>query len=243
MARPPTPDEVLAALRQVELFAELDETVLRRIATLVHPRSYAKGELLFLEGDPGDCLILLVTGIVSVYRTSAAGDRAGLAQLEPPDVLGEVALLDGQTRSASVEASAPTTVLALPRRDFLALLQSQPVVLDPLLRAFGLLVRRLSDQAADHVFLDLTGRVAKALLRLAPQATAGSGAAQRTVSITQGRLAEMCGGTRQSVNQVLRGFSQRGLVELQGRRIVLSDVPGLRRRAQLPDDELRGPDT
>ncbi|MDP9100838.1 MAG: Crp/Fnr family transcriptional regulator [Actinomycetota bacterium] len=238
MASPPRPDEVLASLRQVEIFAELDEQVLRKIATLALPRRYAKGELLFMEGDPGDCLIILVSGVVSVFRTSPSGERAGLAQLEPPDVLGEVALLDGQTRSASVEASTPTLVLALPRRDFMALLQTQPVALESLLKALGLLVRRLSDQASDHIFLDLSGRVAKTLLRLAPQATPQAPAPVRTVSITQGRLAEMCGGTRQSVNQVLRGFSQRSMVELEGRRVLLTDVAALRRRAQLPEEDL-----
>ncbi|MGZ6827564.1 MAG: Crp/Fnr family transcriptional regulator, partial [Mycobacteriales bacterium] len=90
-----------------------------------------------------------------------------------------------------------------------------------------------TEQAADHVFLDLAGRGAKALLRLA-----GPGSPP-VVAITQSRLAEMSGGTRQSVNQVLGGFGQRGLVHLEGRRILLTDVAGLRRRAHLPPEPVR----
>lgn len=238
MARGMAPEDVLAALRSVELFARLDEAVLAQLAAVVRPRTFDRGQLLFVEGDPGDSLLVLVSGSVTVFRTAPSGERAGLAVLEPPEVLGEVSLLDGAPRSASVEATAPTLALALSRPEFLGLLRSQPTVLEPLLHALGTMVRRLTDQAADHVFLDLAGRVAKALLRLAPPAPPGL---PPVVAITQSRLAEMSGGTRQSVNQVLGGFSQRGLVHLEGRRVLLTDVAGLRRRAHLPPEEVSPP--
>lgn len=231
MGRITTPGDVLAALRQVELFAGLDDTVLQQIATVARPREFDRGELLFVEGDIGDALLVLVSGSVTVFRTSPDGERAALTVLEPPEVLGEIALLDGATRSASVEATEPTAVLSLSRPEFFALLRHQPTVLEPLMRQLGTMVRRLTEQAADHVFLDLAGRVAKALLRLA-----GAGNPP-VVAITQSRLAEMSGGTRQSVNQVLGGFAQRGLVHLEGRRVLLTDVPGLRRRAHMPPEQ------
>lgn len=235
MGRLPGPPQVLEALRQVELFSALDEGVLQQISAVARPREYDRGELLFVEGDVGDALNILVTGSVTVFRTSSDGERAALAVLEPPEVLGEIALLDGAPRSASVEATEPTVVLTLPRTEFFLLLRDQPTVLEPLMRQLGTMVRRLTEQAADHVFLDLAGRVAKALLRLA---TPGSPPA---VAITQSRLAEMSGGTRQSVNQVLGGFAQRGLVHLEGRRVLLTDVPGLRRRAHLPAETVSRP--
>lgn len=233
MARGPGQIEVLAALRQVELFSGLSEDVLLQVASVARPREYDRGELLFVEGDVGDALLVLVSGSVTVFRTSPEGERAALTVLEPPEVLGEVALLDGAPRSASVEATERTVVLSLSRAEFFGLLRHQPAVLEPLMRQLGQMVRRLTEQAADHVFLDLAGRVAKALLRLA-----GPGSPP-VVAITQSRLAEMSGGTRQSVNQVLGGFGQRGLVHLEGRRILLTDVPGLRRRAHLPPESLR----
>lgn len=230
MGRLPTQPQIVAALRQVELFSAVDEGVLMQIAAVARPRDYDRGELLFVEGEQGDALLILVTGSVTVFRTSADGERAALTVLEPPEVLGEIALLDGAPRSASVEATEPTTVLALSRGEFFSLLRTQPTVLEPLMRQLGQMVRRLTEQAADHVFLDLAGRVAKSLLRLS------NGGSPPVVAITQSRLAEMSGGTRQSVNQVLGGFAQRGLVHLEGRRVLLTDVPGLRRRAHLPPD-------
>jgi CRP-like cAMP-binding protein len=230
MARVPAQTDLLSALRQVELFAGLDEAVLRQIASVARPREFDRGDLLFIEGDVGDALLVLVSGSVTVFRTSPDGERAALTVLEPPDVIGEIALLDGAPRSASVEATEPTTVLSLSRPEFFALLRNQPSVLEPLMRQLGTMVRRLTEQAADHVFLDLAGRVAKALLRLAAPGS------PPVVAITQSRLAEMSGGTRQSVNQVLGGFAQRGLVHLEGRRVLLTDVAGLRRRAHLPPE-------
>jgi CRP-like cAMP-binding protein len=223
------------ALRQVELFSGLDDAVLGQITSMARPREFDRGELLFVEGDTADALLVLLRGSVTVFRTSPDGERAALTVLEPPDVIGEIALLDGAPRSASVEATEPTTVLALSRQEFFALLRHQPAVLEPLMRQLGTMVRRLTEQAADHVFLDLAGRVAKSLLRLA------SPGSPPVVAITQSRLAEMSGGTRQSVNQVLGGFAQRGLVHLEGRRVLLTDVPGLRRRAHLPPEPAHRP--
>jgi CRP-like cAMP-binding protein len=230
MGRVPAQAEVLSALRQVELFVGLDERVLMQIASVARPREFDRGELLFVEGDVGDALLVLVSGSVTVFRTSPDGERAALAVVEPPDVLGEIALLDGAPRSASIEATEPTLVLSLSRAEFFGLLRHQPTVLEPLMRQLGTMVRRLTEQAADHVFLDLAGRVAKALLRLSAPGS------PPVVAITQSRLAEMSGGTRQSVNQVLGGFAQRGLVHLEGRRVLLTDVAGLRRRAHLPPE-------
>lgn len=230
MGRGAAQADVVNALRQVELFSGLDSSVVEQIASVARPREFDKGELLFVEGDVGDALLILVSGSVTVFRTSPDGERAGLTVLEPPEVLGEIALLDGASRSASVEATEPTVVLSLSRGEFFGLLRNQPAVLEPLVRQLGSMVRRLTEQAADHVFLDLAGRVAKSLLRLA-----GTGSPP-VVAITQSRLAEMSGGTRQSVNQVLGGFASRGLVHLEGRRILLTDVPGLRRRAHLPQE-------
>ncbi len=235
MDRVPTTTGTLGSLRQVELFAGLDERVLLEVAAVARPRHYDRGELLFVEGEVGDALLILISGSVTVFRTSAEGERAALNVLEAPEVLGEVALLDGAPRSASVEATEPTVVLVLSRAEFFGLLHHQPAILEPLMRQLGAMVRRLTEQAADHVFLDLAGRVAKALLRLAAPGS------PPVVAITQARLAEMSGGTRQSVNQVLGGFAQRGLVHLEGRRILLTDIAGLRRRAHLPPEQVGRP--
>ena len=187
----------------------------------------APGQLLFVEGDPGESLIVLRRGAVAVFRTAPTGERAVLNVVRPPEVLGELALLDGGARSTSAEAIEDTTALLLSRATFLDLVHANPRILDAVLRALGSLIRRLTEQNADHVFLDLPGRVAKTLVRLAGD----SQAPMVTIELNQSQLAEMAGGSRQSVNQAIGSFANRGWLRTEGRRIVVTDLAALRRRA------------
>ena len=226
-------DDAGRLLRDTTLFAGIDAATGDELAKRLVRRTYRRGQPLFHQGDPGDSLYVLVDGSVAVVVTSENGDRMTLTTLHAPDVLGEIALLDGGSRSASAEAVEETTALTLSRAAFLELMKEQPTLVDQLLHSLGALVRRLSEQAADFVFLDLGGRVAKALLRLAEDAGPVRDGVPVEVAVTQGRLAEMAGGSRQSVNQILQSFQQRGYLEVQGRRVLLSRPEQLRRRAGL----------
>ena len=223
---------VVRALAAVELFAALPESTLADVARHVRVRVVTRGEIVVREGDPGDGLLVLVSGSLSFSRIGAGGERVVLHVQRAPHSLGEVSLLDGQPRSLTVEALERCTLLLLPRKAFLELVRTEPALLDALLRQLGQMVRRLSDQTSDHVFLDLGGRLAKALVQLGDELRPGTEPV--VVEITQTRLAEMVGGSRQSVNQALAGFATRGLVQVNGRSLHLLDRLGLRRRARLP---------
>ena len=225
-------DDIVAVLRETPLFAGLSDDEAGEVARRLVRKAYKRGQPLFHQGDPGDALYVVVEGSVAVVVSSENGDRMVLTTLHAPDVLGEIALLDGGPRSASAEAVEETTALMLSRAAFLDLMREQPALVDQLLRSLGGLVRRLSEQAADFVFLDLGGRVAKVLLRLAEDATTTPDGPLE-VAVTQNALAEMAGGSRQSVNQILQSFSQRGYIEVHGRRVILCRPDALQRRAGL----------
>src|SRR4030095_13964439 len=106
-----------------------------------------------------------------------------------------------------------------------------PRLLDAVMRSLGTLIRRLTEQTSDHVFLDLPGRVAKTLVRLAGD----SSAPMVTIELNQSQLAEMAGVSRQSANQAIGSFANRGWLRTEGRRIVVTDLPALRRRAGMTD--------
>jgi CRP-like cAMP-binding protein len=218
-------------LAGVEMFAGLEPESRQKLMSAAVPRNYRKGQLLFVEGDPGESLIILRRGAVLVFRTAPTGERAVLSVVRPPDVLGEVSLLDGSARSASAEAVEDCTALALSRGAFIDLVHANPRMLDAVMRSLGGLIRRLTEQNADHVFLDLPGRVAKTLVRLAGD----SAAPMVTIELNQSQLAEMAGGSRQSVNQAIGSFANRGWLRTEGRRIVVTDLPALRRRAGMSD--------
>ncbi len=227
-ARLPEPGDALSG---VDMFAGLEPEVRQRVIAAAVPRTYRRGQLLFVENDPGESLILLRRGAVAVFRTAPTGERAVLNVIRPPDVIGEVSLLDAGARSLSAEAIEDCSALALSRAAFLELVHSNPRILDAVMRSLGALIRRLTEQNADHVFLDLPGRVAKTLVRLAGD----SQAPMITIELNQSQLAEMAGGSRQSVNQAIGSFASRGWLRTEGRRIVITDLAALRRRAGMSD--------
>lgn len=227
---PTTTAEVRDALVRVELLSSLDVGILDRLAAGVRERHWHPGELVVQQGAPGESLIVLVQGAATVYRETADGSRAALTHLQAPTTLGEVTLFDGAPRTASVEAVQHCAGLELLREDLLALVLRDPEFLDALLQSLGRLVRRLSEQAADQLLLDLPGRIAKTLVALTPAPPAPA-----VVTLSQARIAELAGGSRQSLNQVLRRFAERGLLRVDGAGIHALDLPALRRRAGLPD--------
>jgi CRP/FNR family transcriptional regulator, cyclic AMP receptor protein len=226
-------EEGVRLLRETSLFAGIDAAAAEQLARRLVRKRYRRGQPIFHQGDPGDALYVLIDGAVAVVMSSEDGDRMVLATLQPPDVLGEIALLDGGLRSAGAEAVEETEAYMLSRATFLDLIREHPPLVDQLLRALGALVRRLSEQASDFVFLDLPGRVAKVLLRLAADAGPEHDGVPLEITVNQARLAEMAGGSRQSINQILQAMSQRGWIDMHGRQILVCAPGELRRRAGL----------
>jgi CRP/FNR family cyclic AMP-dependent transcriptional regulator len=177
-------------------------------------------------------LVVVAEGLVKVLLSSVHGDEVVLVTAGPAETLGELAVLDGAPRSAAVVAVEPTSVLLLTRPTVLGLMGAHPPVLEAVLGSLGGIVRRLTEQTGDLVFLDLGGRLAKLLLRLAEDAAAPGGAVL-DLGLSQSDLAAMVGATRPAVNRALQLLASRGLISVDGRVIVVRDADGLRRRAGL----------
>ncbi|HEX2050978.1 MAG TPA: Crp/Fnr family transcriptional regulator [Actinomycetota bacterium] len=225
-------DQGIDVLAATQLFGRLDRAQLRHVWDRVVVRTYRKGDVMFHQGDPGESLYVVARGLVNVYVGSEAGDEMVLASLRPPEMLGELAVIDGGPRSASARAIEPTTVLALTRTRFMELVRGNPAIADALHESLGALLRRVLQHASDLVFLDLAGRVAKLLVTLADERgeTADDGIVL-DLHLSQTHLAGMVGGSRPSVNQILRAFQERGYLEMRGRTIVVKRPDALRRRA------------
>jgi len=221
--------DVVEILRSAAIFAELPDDALARLAARCVRRTYGRNQFLWYQGDDGAHLVVVASGLVKVVLSSPQGGEVVLTTLGPGEISGELAVLDGSPRSASVVAAEPTTVLLLTRATVLDMLNRYPSVLDALLRSLGNLIRRITEQAGDFVFLDLGGRVAKLLLHLAE--AHGAGSTVLDLRLTQSDLAAMVGATRPAVNRVLQHLAGRGVIEVDGQRIVLVNLAELRRRA------------
>ena len=235
-ASPRTPrrpaQQATEVLRGVPLFAVLGEDGLTAAARAGLTRTYGGGQIICHQGDPGDRLYVVLHGLVKVVFTSERGNEIVLRTLGDAEVFGELALLDGSPRSASVVAVESTQVFMLLRDRLLELMRQNPRLADEFLRMLGRLVRRLTEQAGDLVFLDLPGRLAKPLLQLAGQ-HGGAGRSVLDRGLTQSDLAAMIGASRPAVNRALQSLAARGYLTVQGQAIKLRDIEGLRRRAEV----------
>jgi CRP/FNR family transcriptional regulator, cyclic AMP receptor protein len=226
--------EVVEALGRAPLLRNLPEESLPALAAVARRRTYRRGEVIFHQGDAGDTLHILQAGRVKVVIDSEAGNEALLNILSPGDSFGELSLIDGGVRSATIEALEPVETLVLQRSDFIELVHQNPRAFTSLLINLVASVRRLSDEVASLASLDLEGRLAQKLLDLAARfgKPVGDGT-EIDLPITQEDLAAMIGATRTSVNKVLGWYEDQGAIQRVGRRIIVRDPERLQRRITL----------
>jgi CRP-like cAMP-binding protein len=228
-----TPKQIAELLAETDLFGVLEPATLMEVAGRTLVKVAEKGQTIFVQDEPGDRLFVIADGAVKLVVRSAQGEVVELVRHWRPAVFGEVALLDGGPRSATAEAVERTSLVVMTRDELIRLLKSDPQIVDQVLKALGGLIRRADQQATELVFLDLPGRLARRLLELAeaPGDSPSQDGRLRTRRVTQTELANMVGGSRQSVNIALRSLEKRGFVRLVGWSIELLDPAELRRRA------------
>ena len=186
-------------------------------------RTYPKGSVILFEDDPGDALYLVASGQVKVVLIGEDGREVILSVLGEGAFFGEMALLDDEPRSAHVIAMEDSVVLALRREDFRARLRASPEVAIALLKELSRRLRRADDQIGSLVLLDVGGRVAELLVRLADE----EGGDRITRKLTHATIAQMIGSSRETVSRTMRDLQDRNLVTVTRQEIVLTDRAGL----------------
>jgi CRP-like cAMP-binding protein len=224
----------VAALERIPLFHDLGPDELATLGASVRTRRYRRGDTIFHEGDPGDALYIVLAGRVKISSVSDTGTEAILVTLRPPEFFGALALLDGAPRSVSATAAEPAELLILPRDRFHHLIDEVPAIRRHVLAQLAGEVRRLTHHVEELHFLDIAGRLAARLVRLArDQGTVGpDGELRLPGPITQGQLASMVGSTRQSVNKLLGQLIEDGLIRVERDTIAIIDLRGLERAAR-----------
>lgn len=218
-----------AELTRVDLFARVDPALLATLEAAAFVRRLARQQVLFVTGEPADHLLVVRHGRVRVSVTSDRGTELVLAVLGPGDALGDISMVDRGARSADAVATEATELLVVPYLAVEALFASHPEVLRAVAESLAAGMRRLTEQAADLVFLDLPRRLVKLLLDRADGVRTGGVVA---VAATQSELASMLGVTRQSLNRSLSGLVRRGWLEVTEDGIRLLDPPALSRFVQ-----------
>ncbi len=223
-----------AVLKSNRLFRDLPDLALDKLAALSVRRSVRRGTRIFSQGDAGDSLLGLISGQVRISTTTPGGKDVFLNILEPGDSFGEIAVLDGNPRTASAEALLDTELFVVRRPDLLSLIEREATLAAHLIALLCQRVRWVSRLIEEVTTLPVHGRLAWRLLILADE----HGATEQgrvTLRMSQADLAGFLGVSRQIVNQYLQQWRKRGWIELGRSRIVLKDPAGLRSVLDEPD--------
>ena len=216
-------------LLQSPLFSAFAPAELDRLADRLVERRFAHGQMIFGRGEPGSSMMAVVEGRVRIGVTSAEGREVLLAVVEPGQIFGELALLDGKPRSADATALGDCRLLALDRRDFLPVLRHSP---EAALRLFEIVcgrVRAANDQLEGAILMTVEARLARLLLALAGRiggSSHGDGTRVDT-DLSQGDLGRLIGASRAGGQSASLSLDAAGGLARNGRALVIRDRAGL----------------
>ena len=203
----------IPSLAEVPLFAGLSEQDLAVVAQRVRQRRYREGDTIFHRDDPGVALYVILSGKVKIHHETPDGSDLIIAVLSESDFFGELAVIDGDERSADATTLEITDLLMLTREDLHDIIQRHPRIGLNLLVTLAGRLRRTTEALRALSTLDVNGRVAKQLLSLSEQhGIQGVAGATIGLRLTQSDLAALVGASRESVNKVLGFFRRRGWI-------------------------------
>ena len=216
-------------LRRTQLFSEADEALLAAVASVAVRRVFTRREMVVREGDPGDRMFVIIEGRARVFVASPGGKEVTLATLGPTDSFGELSLIEGTPRSASVEAASETLVVFGIGRDvFFDLLQKSPSLVEALLVSMSRTIRRITEHTAEFAFFDVHQRAARYLLELCDRSHPDGDDYRFGLARVQADLINLLGRNAEAVLQVLNSFEVMGGLRIQEEDIVIRNPDVLR---------------
>jgi CRP/FNR family transcriptional regulator len=218
-----TEQSAVELLRSVPLFADLEEGELERFSHVAVPRSFPAGTRVFHEGDSSDACYIVSEGSFRVTREHSDGRAITLATLGPGEIFGELAMLDGDRRSASAESITDGTLLALPANDVRSLLARNPEIALKLVAGLVRRLRAANARLTRQSFQTVPSRVAGILAQLSREGQDSDGEpTEVTIRMNQTDLAQLAGTSRESVSRFLAELERAGVVRSgRGRVTVL----------------------
>ena len=209
-------------LEKIPLFADLGSIELQILGSLLKQREYRKDAIILKQDEPGEALFMIVKGRVKVVLYGEKGREIILSTLKERDFFGEMALLDGSPRSASVIAQVPSKILVLERRDFIEQTIKKPQIALKVLEEMSKRLREADEKIGTLALLDVYGRLARMLIHLAKQegkkTEEGMLIEKRP---THHEIAATIGTSRETVSRALGDFSRRGMIQTTGKQILI----------------------
>ena len=217
-------------LKSVNIFSDLSDSELKSIQELCKTRKYPKNSMIILEEEMGDVVFIVMSGTVKITRVNDEGKEVILAMLGSGEVFGEMAILDGESRSANALSQENCEVITINREDFLNLLKTNNKVSLNLMTEFAIRLRK-SDQQIEALSLDdAEHRIGVSILNLAEELGV---IRQGVVTVDnlpyQQDIANMAGTSRETVSRVMKIFEDRGLITKTGHKLSIPDYAFFKR--------------
>lgn len=208
----------------VPIFSELENDALEKIEKIGSRKTYTKNDVILMEEEAGTALFVIVKGKVKVGRTSNDGREVILTILGESDFFGEMAILDGLTRSATVTAIDDSELFLIQRNDFLNLLYEHPEVSVALMQELTRRLRNADMKIKALSLKDAEGKVATVILQLADDiGKIKQGIVEIEKLPLQQDLANMAGTSRETISRTLHSFAKKGFVEMDGSKLKILD--------------------
>jgi CRP-like cAMP-binding protein len=226
----------IALLYSHPVFGALTSAQMEQLISMARPRRIASGTTLFAKGDPGTELFAVVSGTVKITVSSIDGREAIITLLRGGEIFGEIALLDSQPRTASAVAITDCNLMVIARRDFLRFVYSEPKVATRLIALLCARLRTADARIEETALLNLPTRLARLLVQLLED-----NAADKQLAITQQKISEMLGASRESVNKHLQAWAKRKVIALK-RGVIVVLAPQALAALMSGDDDGDGKD-
>jgi CRP/FNR family transcriptional regulator, cyclic AMP receptor protein len=216
-------------LKKVPLLSELAPETIATVAETVEMKEIRRRQVIYLPGDPGSAVFLVNGGRVKVSKVTRDGKELTLAYRGPGEIFGEACLIDGGPREEMAEAMENALVTEIQRPEFERLLQTQPMLGYRMTKVLAQRRREVESKIENLVFKDVNSKLAELLLRLATEyGVDDSRGTLVALKITHQEMANLIGSTRETVSLTLAQFKRKGLIQTEGRKVIISDREGLR---------------
>tara|TARA_Y100001934_G_C11983951_1_gene599965 strand:- start:13 stop:690 length:678 start_codon:yes stop_codon:yes gene_type:complete len=211
-------------LSTVSIFTDLNQETLEKVKSITTERKYPKGSMIILEEEYGDKLFIVKEGTVKITRVNDEGKEVILALLGSSEIFGEMAILDGESRSANVLAQENCNLIVISSEDFIEILKDNFKVSFALMSELAKKIRKSDLQIEALSLSDAEHRIGVSILSLAEDmGVIRNGKVTIQNLPFQQDIANMAGTSRETVSRVMKTFEDRNLILKEGHTVVIPD--------------------
>ncbi len=216
-------------LKKIPLLQDLSHDTMHRLVQCIEMREIRRRQVIYLPGDPGQAVFFVNGGRIKISKVTRDGKELTLAYRGPGEIFGELVMIDGGPREEMAEAMENALITELERGEFERLVQKEGMIGFRLAKVIAQRRRDVENKIEQLIFKDVNAKLAELLLRLAAEyGIEDSRGTLVSLKITHQEMANLIGSTRETVSLTLSQFKRKGLIQTEGRKVILADRDGLR---------------